>query len=556
MKVLFVSSEVAPFAKTGGLADVAGSLPREIKTMGHDIRIIMPEYGKIEKKYKEKFAHILHFRTNVAWRNEYVGINKLESDGVPVYFVDNKNYFDRSTLYENGDRDVQFAYFARAVLEFLPGIDFKPDIIHCNDWQTGLIGLMLEDNYRQFDFYRDIKTVFTIHNLQYQGRFSPRTLYDVLGVDEKHWYEGNIRHDGLINYMKCGIMYADAVTTVSETYAREIKTEYFGEELDYALRLRGDDLYGIVNGISYDKFDPATDKNIYYNYNSENLAGKSKNKEELQREMNLPVNGEIPIISIITRLVKQKGLDLIKTVFAELMESDIHFILLGTGEDKYENFFREKAVAYPDKLAVNIKYDFSLARRIYAGSDIFLMPSLYEPCGLGQIISMRYGTIPVVRETGGLNDTVLSYNLETDTGYGFTFTNYNAHDMLYTLRRALYFYNRDSVWKKVVKRAMRQDFSWKNSAQKYVNLYSQLIGHKEAQLEGEDSRVTAGKIININKASIKELQQLPGIGSTYAARIIVYREKEGKFTEKEELKNIKGLSAKKYDELKEKIKVR
>ena len=475
MKILFVSSEVAPFAKTGGLADVAGSLPQEIKAKGHDIRVVMPEYSQISDEYKLQFEHILHFKTNVVWRNEYVRINKMENDGIPVYFVDNKNYFNRGSMYENGDKDEQFAFFARAVLEFLPKIDFKPDIIHCNDWQTGPISIMLADNYRQYDFYRDIKTVFTIHNLRYQGQFSPRTLYDVLGVDEGHWFSGKIRHNGLVNYMKMGIMYADIVTTVSKTYAREIKTVYFGEELDYALKLRENNLYGIVNGISYKQFNPETDNNIYYNYNCDNLQAKYKNKECLQREMGLPVNKKIPVISMVTRLVEQKGLELIEEVIDELMQSNIQFILLGTGQPEYEGFFREKAAEYPEKLVANIKYDFALAQRIYAGSDIFLMPSRYEPCGLGQLISMRYGTLPVVKETGGLNDTVSSYNVETGKGYGFSFSDFDAHDMLYTLRRAIYFYNQSDVWEKLVKRAMNQDFSWKHSAKEYIKLYEQLV---------------------------------------------------------------------------------
>ena len=598
MKILFVSSEVAPFAKTGGLADVAGSLPQAIKDKGHDIRVVMPEYKKIAAKYKDQFEHVLHFRTNVVWRNEYVGINKLKHGEVPIYFVDNKNYFNRGSMYESKDKDVQFAFFARAILEFLPKIDFKPDVIHCNDWQTGPVSIMLDDNYRQYEFYRDIKTVFTIHNLRYQGQFSPRTLYDVLGIDEKHWFTGKIRHNGLVNYMKMGIMYADIITTVSKTYAREIKTEYFGEGLDYALRLRGDDLFGIVNGISYKQFDPRTDENIYYNYSHENLENKYKNKEALQQEMDLPVDRDIPVISIVSRLVEQKGLDLIEEVITELMESDIQFVLLGTGQAKYEDFFRQQAEEYPQKIAASIKYDFGLAQKIYAGSDMFLMPSRYEPCGLGQLISMRYGTLPVVKETGGLNDTVIPYNTETDEGYGFSFTDVNSHDMLYTLRRAIYFYKQSDTWIKLVKRAMNQDFSWKYSAQEYIDLYNKIVeknkqhtskNGKSIQIEENNTNPEADnviteqkksknaadckdepelknikkiskeekkKLININTANIKELQKLTGIGSTYAARIISYREKKGDFREIEKIKNIKGISIRRYSKIKDKIKVR
>ena len=475
LKILFVTSEADPFVKTGGLADVSGSLPQALRKKGHDVRVVLPEYLKMDDKFKSELEHITDFKTNVVWREEYVGVNKLLNEGVPTYFIDNKYYFNRPTLYENGDKEVQFTFFNRAVLEMLPEIDFKPDIIHFNDWQTGILALLLDDNYRKYDFYEDIKTLYTIHNLRYQGQFNPEIIGDVLGINYWHWNSGNIRHNGLVNFMKAGIFYADKINTVSETYAEEIKTSYFGEGLDYALRMRSRDLKGIVNGISYDKFNPKTDSDIYYNYDKKNLESKYKNKEKLQKEFKLPVNREIPLIGIVTRLVEQKGIDLITGIIEEAIhKEDMQFVLLGTGQNKYENIFKKIAEKYPDQIGVKIKYDGKLAQRMYAGLDMFLMPSRFEPCGLSQIISMRYGTIPIVKETGGLKDTVEPYNEFEDTGFGFSFANFNAHDMLYTIRRAISFYKQEEIWEKLIKRAMEEDFSWKHSAQEYIKLYKSL----------------------------------------------------------------------------------
>ena len=471
LKVLFVSSEVVPFVKTGGLADVAGFLPQEIKKQGHDVRVVMPEYTQqIDDEYLSKTEDMLHFRTNVAWRDEYVGVDKIENNGVPTYLIDNKSQFERDNLYDNPDKHVQFAYFCRAVLEMLPKIDFQPDIIHCNDWQTGPLGAMLKTQYKQYDFYKDIKNIFTIHNLRYQGQFGMEILADTLALSPD--LLPKIEHNNQINYMKTGISFADAVNTVSKTYAEEIQTPEFGEGLDYVLRYRSADLYGIVNGIDYDEYDPATDDRIYANYDAHDLAGKKENKLCLQEEMGLPQDEDIPVISIISRLVPQKGLDLIAEVIDDMMKEDLQFVMLGTGNEEYEEMFKAAAEKYPDKLAANIEYDVDLAQKIYASSDMFLMPSQYEPCGLGQLFSLRYGTIPIVRETGGLNDTIQSYNANTGAGNGFSFSHYDAQDMLYTIRRALRYYkNEPKVWEKLVKRAIKSDYSWYNSAQEYIELY-------------------------------------------------------------------------------------
>ncbi|MGM0369857.1 MAG: glycogen synthase GlgA [Bacillota bacterium] len=474
LKILFVSSEVVPFVKTGGLADVAGFLPREIKNQGHDIRVVMPEYtGQIDEQYLSQTEHITDFRTDVAWRDEYVGINKLENKGVPTYFVDNKQMFNRPNLYENPDKHVQFAYFCRAVIEMLPKIDFQPDIIHCNDWQTGPLSAMLKNQYQMYDFYKDIRTIYTIHNLRYQGRFGLDILDDTLALSSD--LLPKIEDDDQVNYMKTGISFADAVNTVSRMYAGEIQTPEFGEGLDYVLRYRKHDLYGIVNGIDYEEYDPTTDDRIYANFSADDLAGKQENKLRLQQEMGLPQEPDIPMISIISRLVPQKGLDLIQEVIDELLQEDIQFVMLGTGNQEYEDMFRRIAEQYPDKVATNITYDADLAQKIYASSDMFLMPSQFEPCGLGQLFSLRYGTIPIVRETGGLQDTIQSYNEQTKEGNGFSFSSYNADDMLYTIKRALdYYNNQQEVWERLVKKAIKSDYSWHQSAQEYINLYKKI----------------------------------------------------------------------------------
>lgn len=565
-KILFVASEADPFIKTGGLADVAGSLPQALIEEGHDVRLVIPQYKQIPQKYQQRMESICHFRTNLGWRNTYLGVNKLEEDGVPVYFIDNKRYFDRDSIYENEDKHEQFAFFSQAVLDMLPVIGFQPDIIHANDWQTGPLPLLFADRYRQQSFYQDIKTVFTIHNLRYQGQFGGEIAADVLGVAPHHWESGNIRHNGLVNYMKTGIMYADHITTVSESYAAEIQTSYFGEGLDYALRLRADDLSGIINGISYDKFDPKTNKNLTVNFSKAEADKKIANKIQIQQKLGLEVNAEKPLIGFISRLVEQKGLDLVTAVFDDIMDSGAQFLILGTGQREYEDFLKAKQREYPDNLSVNIRYDAQLADQIYAGSDMFLVPSRYEPCGLSQLISFRYGTIPIVRETGGLNDTVTAYNEETGAGTGFSFDHYNAHDMLHTIERAVSFYQQKDVWSKLIRRVMALDYSWHNSAKKYSELYHKLNGTSEQKFlqKGNDSAVqitvyepeekvkkksAAAATININQATASELSELPGIGAAYAKRIVNYRKQNGDFTKKTDLTKVKGIAEKTYQKV-------
>ncbi|MFW6294818.1 MAG: glycogen synthase GlgA [Halanaerobium sp.] len=574
LRILFVASEADPFIKTGGLADVAGSLPQALREEGHDVRLVIPEYRQVPEKYKERMESVCHFRTNLAWRDRYLGVNKLEEDGVPVYFIDNKYYFDRDSLYENEDKHEQFAFFSQAVLDMLPIIDFQPDVIHANDWQTGPLPVLFADRYRQQSFYKDIKTVFTIHNIRYQGQFGGEAAGDVLGLAPHHWESGNIRHNGLLNYMKSGIMYADKVTTVSESYAQEIQTSYFGEGLDYALRMRGDDLSGIINGISYDKFNPETDKNLAVRYSKGEIDKKIANKVHIQQKLGLEVNGDKPLIGFISRLVEQKGIDLVQAVFDEIMNTGAQFLILGTGFREYEEFLKAKQEEYPDNLSVNIMYDSQLADQIYAGSDMFLMPSRYEPCGLSQLISFRYGTIPIVRETGGLNDTVIAYNEETGEGTGFSFSNYNAHDMLSTIERAVSFYDKKGIWNKLVSRVMDLDYSWHNSAQKYAELYAEVSGYqveeaeekspveiKVFQPDNDEVEFTEqvlekdSDIININLATAEELAELPGIGSAYAERIVNYRDENGLFESPAAVTKVRGIGQKKYESISDMISV-
>lgn len=475
IKVLYAASEAVPFAKTGGLADVAGTLPRELVKLGADIRLIMPKYKAIPQSFVDRMEYIGYVYVDLAWRHQYCAVLKLEYEGVLVYFIDNEYYFDRDGLYGHFDEAEQFAFFSKALLKVLPLIDFKPDIIHCNDWQTGVVSIFLKVHFGLEKFYKDIKTIYTIHNLKYQGIFPKETLGDILGLGWEYYNADGLEFHDCVNYMKAAIAYSDVITTVSKTYAEEIKHDFFGENLNGIINKRADRLYGIVNGIDYQENNPATDKRIFESFDAESIEGKADNKRMLQQNLGLPQRKDIPIISIVSRLVDQKGFDLIACVFQEMMQLDIQLVVLGTGDRKYEELFGNAAAQYPDKVSANLKYDGILAQRIYAGSDMFLMPSLYEPCGLSQLFSLRYGTVPIVRETGGLNDTIKPYNELTGEGTGFTFPNYNAHEMLDAIRRALGFYGQKDIWEAIIRNGMKQDFSWNKSAREYMELYNKLL---------------------------------------------------------------------------------
>lgn len=473
-RILMVTSEASPFAKTGGLADVLGSLPLALNKQGADARVIMPKYGTIPQYLKDTITHICYIYVDIGWRHQYCGIEKAEYRGVTYYFIDNEYYFKRDHLYGDNDDGERFAFFCRAVLEALPRLDFIPDILHCHDWQSGMVPVLLEAQYRHRDLYRDIQTIFTIHNLKYQGIYGIDQMREWFGLSDYYFTEDKLEFYHGASFMKGGLTYSRLLTTVSQTYAREILYPFFGERMEGLLKAREHELYGIVNGIDYDEFNPGTDKLIYQTYTKSDLKAKTANKTALQQELGLTVGEDIPMIGLISRLVDQKGLDLIACVFHEIMSENVQLVVLGTGDPKYEQLFSNAMKAYPGKVSANIRFDNTLAHRIYAASDFFLMPSLFEPCGLGQLISLRYGTLPIVRETGGLKDTVISYNEFTGEGNGFSFANYNAHDMLFTIRRALEIYKRKTICNKLIKAAMSCDYSWLSSAGKYLELYDKL----------------------------------------------------------------------------------
>lgn len=476
MKVLYVAAEAVPFAKTGGLADVAGSLPKALKKDGVDVRVVMPKYGKIAQKYIEKMEHVYDGTIHVAWREKYIGLDKLEHDGVTYYFIDNTEYFYREGFYGYDDDAERFSFFCRGVLSLLEAMDFWPDVIHTNDWHTGLVSVFLKLEHQGDARYEKIRTMYTIHNLKYQGVFPKEAMADAIGLDWKYFTNGDLEFYDAVNFMKGGIIYSDYVTTVSRTYAGEIQNEYFGEMLDGLLRARKDDLFGIVNGIDYDDYNPATDKNIFYQYDINSLGKKIDNKTELQKQLGLPENRNVPLVAIVSRLVPPKGMDLIVRVMDELLQhEDIQLVVLGTGDRVYEDWFKGLQWRFPKKVSANILFSNELAQRIYAASTLFLMPSNYEPCGIGQLIAMRYGSIPVVRETGGLKDTVVPYNKETGEGTGFSFYDYNAHEMMYALKRAIRSCTALETWMKLAANAMSQDFSWKQSAKEYEELYKRLV---------------------------------------------------------------------------------
>ena len=476
MKILFAASECVPFIKTGGLADVVGALTPVLKAQGADVRVILPLYAAIPQEYVNQMKLECEFEVELCWRRQYCGIKSLEYQGVTFYFVDNQYYFGRSYIYGlGGDEYERFGFFDRAVIDALVHLDFKPDVVHCHDWQTGMIPALLKIQYAQYPFYQDMKTVYTIHNLQYQGVFPIKAVQDTLGLGDSLFTSDKLECYGCANYMKAGLVYADELTTVSPSYADEIQTAFYGERLDGLLRARKDQLVGILNGIDINDYDPAKDPQIYANYNPYHLGGKEICKQELQKELGLEVDPTVPLVGIISRLSNQKGFDLIECVIRELMATGIQLVVLGMGEAKYTNLFSWAESEYPGRLATRFAMNHQLAHRIYAGSDMFLMPSQFEPCGLSQMIAMRYGSVPIARETGGLRDTVLSYNKFTDEGNGFTFFNYNAHDMLHTVRRAVHYYNHNrDVWYRLIVRGMTGDYSWYSSAGKYMALYEEV----------------------------------------------------------------------------------
>ncbi len=476
MKVLYVVSEAVPFVKTGGLADVAGSLPQALQLENVDIRVVMPKFGKISEEYRNNMEHVYDSTLNVSWRSKFFGIDKYVQNGVTYYFIDNQDYFDREGFYGYDDDAERFSFFCRGVLEMLPQIDFWPDIIHTNDWHAGLVNVLLKLEHQGDERYERIRTLYTIHNLKYQGVFPKDIMEDTLGIDWKYYNNGDLEFYNAVNFMKGGMVYADYISTVSRTYAKEIQYEYYGEHLDGLLRSRSEDLYGIVNGIDYDVYNPATDKALFETYDAGTRDRKHDNKVELQKLLGLPVSRKIPMVALVSRLVEAKGMDLIVRIMDEILQHEnIQFVMLGTGDKVYEDWFKGLAWRFPTKVSGNIRFSNDLAQRIYAASDIFLMPSNYEPCGIGQLIAMRYGSIPVVRETGGLKDTVQQFDKYTGEGNGFLFKDYNAHEMMYSLKKALSTYENPVFWNTIIQNAMNTDYSWTESAKEYCKLYEKLL---------------------------------------------------------------------------------
>ena len=478
MKVLYVTAECWPFIKTGGLGDVAYALPKALKKEGVDVRVIMPKYSNIQTYLKDKFKPVAEFSVKVGWRNQYCGIESMELDGVTFYFIDNEFYFKRSdqpSIYGHGDDPERFAFFTNAVLAAIEKLNFYPDVMNLNDWHTGMIPLMLKENYGHLRKYKNIKTVYTIHNLQYQGIFNKEILGNIFDLSYDHFNNGDIEFYGNVNFMKAGIVFADEVTTVSKTYAKEIQTEFYGEGLDGLLKANAYKLEGILNGIDYDLNNPATDNAIFVNFDVNCIEKKLENKKKLQEILGLEVNPDIPLVGIVSRLTSQKGLDLINYMMPEIMSENLQMVVLGTGEHQYQSMFNYYNSNFSDKLSARITFDTAFAQQIYAACDIFLMPSLYEPCGIGQMLAMRYGSIPIVRETGGLKDTVMPYNKFTGEGNGFSFANYNAHEMFFTLQKAIKLYQDKNIWNNLIINAMNTDNSWKKSAQDYIRIFKSLI---------------------------------------------------------------------------------
>lgn len=473
--VLFVASESNPFAGTGGLADVIASLPKTLAENGkYDIKVVMPLYGDIQNSYREQMRFLMNFNVSLAWRNQYCGVFSLKKDGVTFFFIDNEYYFKRNGLYGFYDDGERFAFFSKAVLEMMRHLDYYPEILHCHDWQTALSIIYLKTLFANQYGYDHIKTLFTIHNIEYQGKFGYECLGDLFGLPD--YAKEILDYDGCLNLMKGAIQLSDRFSTVSRMYANEIKNAFFAHGLQYAICSNEYKLCGILNGIDQTVYNPETDDKLFKNYNADDLAGKKVCKRELQRMLNLPEREDVPLISVISRLVPAKGLDLVKCVFEELLSEDVQVVILGKGEAAYENYFRQTAEAYSGKCRTLIAYNKDLASKIYSASDIFLMPSKQEPCGLSQMIACRYGAVPIVRETGGLYDSIIPHNDGLRTGgNGFTFKNYNAHEMLYVIKDAIFTYGNKEEWAKIVKNAMTTDFSWEKSGLEYEKLYDGML---------------------------------------------------------------------------------
>lgn len=475
MKIMFVAAEGAPFAKTGGLGDVIGALPKSLVKNGNEVAVVLPYYDVVDAKFGDQVEDVMYFYTELGWRRVYVGVKKIVRDGVTFYFIDNHDYFFRGHVYGDWDDGERFAFFQLAALELMEKVDFIPDVLHVHDYHTGMIPFLLKEKYHWINAYKDIKTVFTIHNIEFQGQFDPGMLWELFGVGYERYADGTLRWNDCLNWMKAAVLYADRVTTVSPSYAEEIKTPAFGKGLDQIMRMESGKLSGIVNGIDTDLFNPETDPHLVTHFSVDDLTGKAKDKAALQERVGLPVRDDVPLIGIVSRLTDQKGFDLVVNELSNILKRDLQIVVLGTGYADYENTFSWFGQHYPDKLSANITFDLELAQQIYAACDLFLMPSAFEPCGLSQMMAMRYGTLPLVHEVGGLRDTVESYNPVTGSGTGFSFNNFSGFWMTTTLDFALDTYkNHKDAWRKLQEQAMTRDFSWDSASQDYIALYQDL----------------------------------------------------------------------------------
>lgn len=478
MKVLFVAAEGAPFFKTGGLGDVAYALPKELRKQGVDIRVVLPYYTQMPEKFKEQLTEITHFRVELGYKSAYVGVKTLTLDGVQYYFIDNLAYFDRDQLYGQNDDGERFGFFDIAVIEMMEKVDFIPDIIHVNDWQTAMIPALLVDRYHWVDSYQNIRKVLTIHNIRFQGWQNESVLKEIFNTSYALFHENGVKKEGQVNYLKGGINFSDKITTVSPNYAREIQTPEFGEKLDGELRYNAWKLSGIINGIDYEQNNPETDPHLVENYDASTVQkGKAANKRALQERVGLSLDPDVALLGVVTRLTDQKGMQLLQEKAEYLLTNfNIQIVVLGTGDEAFENSFRYFEWKYPGEFCAYIDFDVELAQQIYAGSDMFLMPSAFEPCGLSQMIAMRYGTLPIVHETGGLSDTVQPYNQYTGEGNGFSFNIFTGDVFAHVIQIALDIYeNQPDVWFQLIHQAMATDFRWTDPAKAYIRLYEDLL---------------------------------------------------------------------------------
>jgi len=475
MKILFAASEAVPFCKTGGLADVAGSLPQALAQAGNEVEVILPLYQRVSDKWKDQLEFICHIEVPLGWRRVYCGLFRLEKDGVLWYFVDNEYYFKRDALYGHYDDGERFGFFSRAIVSLMPALQFMPEVIHCNDWQTALVPIYLKDECVRWPDIRGIKTVFTIHNIEYQGRYGKETLEDLFGLAPGWFADGTIAMDGDVNLLKGALMTCDAITAVSPTYAQELRYTFFAHGMESVMQRNAGKVHGVLNGIDMVRYDPSKGTGIRNKFSVKNMAGKAKNKAYLQEQMSLEVKPDVPVIGIVSRLVSHKGLDLVCKVFDQIMDLNCQFVVLGSGDWNYEQFFEQKRGQYNGRMGLYRGYNEELANAIYAGADLLLMPSKSEPCGLAQMIAMRYGTVPIVRETGGLKDTVHPYEAWCGAGNGFTFADYNSGDMLYVIRQAVeLYYDKPAEFANLRKAGMTEDFSWSRSAEAYNGIYQKI----------------------------------------------------------------------------------